>query len=63
LKFRPHENEIVSLFLFLTQLLTSRHLKLFITYVVRRNGTMLKTCFWAPKNAKKKSAETLKPSA
>jgi len=42
-----------NLFHFLTRLLTSKYLKLFITYLVGRNGTMLKTCFSAPQNAKK----------
>ena len=43
----------LTLFQFLTQLLTSKHLKPFSTYLVLQNGTMWKTCFSAPQNAKK----------
>ena len=41
------------LFQFFTQLLTSKHLKLFSTYLVGRNGTKWNLWFSAPKNAKK----------
>jgi len=41
------------LFHFLTRLLTSKHLKLFSTYLVVWNGTMWKPCFSAPQNAKR----------
>ena len=41
------------LFHFLTWILTTKHLKLFSTYLVGRNGTMWKTCFSAPPKAKK----------
>ena len=44
----------LTLFHFLTRLLTSKHLKLFITYLVERNWTMWKTWFSAPQNTKKK---------
>ena len=47
------------LFQFLTGLLTSKHLKLFSIYLVGRNGTMWKTRFSAPQNAKKENQ--LKP--
>ena len=43
----------LTLFQFLTILLTSKHLKLFSMYLVVRNGMTWKTCFSAPKNAKK----------
>ena len=46
-------NFFLTLFQFLTWLLTSKHLKLFSTYLLARNGTMWKTCFSATKNAKK----------
>ena len=49
-----------TLFQFFTRLLTSNHLKLFSTYLVRRNGTMLKTCISAPQNAKKENKLNLK---
>ena len=45
----------LTLFQFLTRLLTSKHLKLFSTYLVGRNGTMWNTCFSAPQNAKKEN--------
>ena len=43
----------LNLFQFLTRLITSKHLELFSTYLVGRNGTMWKTCFSATLNAKK----------
>ena len=43
------------LFQFLTRLLTSKHLKLLSTYLVGQNGSMWKTCFLAPQNAKKEN--------
>ena len=45
----------LTLFQFLTRLLSSKHLKLYNTYLVGRNGTMWKTCFSGPKNAKKEN--------
>jgi hypothetical protein len=42
----------LTLFRFLTQLLTSKHLNLFSSYLVGRNGTMWITCFSVPQNAK-----------
>ena len=46
-------NVFLTLFLFLTQLLTSKHQKLYSIYLVGLNGTMWKTCFSASQNAKK----------
>ena len=46
---------LLILFQFLTRYLTSKHLKLFSTYLVVRNGTMWKTCFPNPQNAKKEN--------
>ena len=43
---------LLSLFQFLTRLLTFKHLKHFSTYLVGRNGTMWKKFFSAPQNAK-----------
>ena len=43
-----------NLFQFLARLRTSKHLNLFRTYHVRRNGTMWKTCFSTAQNARKK---------
>jgi hypothetical protein len=50
----------LNLFHFFTRLLTSKHLKLYSTYLVGRNGTMWQTCFSAPQNAKKKISLNLK---
>ena len=50
----------LDLFLFLTQLLISKHLKTFSTHRVGRNGTMWKTCFSAPQNTKKKISWNIK---
>jgi hypothetical protein len=43
----------LNLFQYLKRLLSSKHLILFSTYFVGRNGTMWKTCIAAPQNAKK----------
>ena len=48
-----------TLFHFLKKLLTSKHLKLFSTFLVGRNGTVWKTCFSGPQNEKRKNQ--LKP--
>ena len=56
--FDPTNMNFLNLYQFLTRYLTSKYLKLFSTYLVGRNGAMWKTSFSAPKNAKKKSAET-----
>jgi len=45
----------LTLFELLTRLLTSKLLKLFITYLVGRNGTMWKRCFSSPQNARKEN--------
>jgi len=50
----------LNLFQFLTRLLTSKHLKLFSTYLVGPNGTMLRTCFSALQNAKEENHLNLK---
>jgi len=44
-----------TLFQFLSWLLTSYHLQLFCIYFVVRKGAMWKTCFSAPRNAKKEN--------
>jgi len=49
----PTKMRFLNLFLFGTSLLTSKHLKLFSTYLVERNGSMWKTYLSAPQNAKK----------
>jgi hypothetical protein len=48
------------LFQFLTRLLTSKHLKLFSTYFVVRNGQMWKTCFQILKMRKKEISWNIK---
>ena len=48
------------LFQFLTRLLSSKHLRLFSTYLVGRNGTMWKTCYSAPQNGKNKISWNIK---
>ena len=54
-----HTNmKFFTLFQFLTLFVMSKYLKPFNTYLVGRNGATWKTCFSAPQNAKKKSAET-----
>ena len=53
----------LTLFQFLTRLLTSKHLQHFITYLVGRNGTMWKTCISALQNSKKTICWNVKPSA
>jgi len=50
--FGPRKMKFFTLFQFLTWLLISYHLKLFSTYLVRRNGAMWRTCFSAPQYAK-----------
>jgi len=50
--FHLTEMLFLTLFQFLTRLLTFKHLKPFSTYLVGRNGTMWKSCFSAPQNAK-----------
>jgi len=50
--YLPHENEDLPLFQFDTQLLTSKHPKLFSTYLVQRIRDMWKTWFAASQNAK-----------
>ena len=52
LMYRPQQNEVWPLFHFDIQLLTSKHPKLFCTYLVERNGDMWKTWFSASQNAK-----------
>ena len=54
----PRKMNFLTSFHFDTRLLTSKHIKLFSTYLVQRNNTMSKTCFSVPQNAKKNSAET-----
>jgi len=44
---------LLTLFLFDTRLLTTKHLKPFSTYLVERNGAMWKTCFSGPQMRKK----------
>jgi len=43
----------LTLFQYDTQLLTSKHLKIFSKYHEELNGAILKTCFSAPQNANK----------
>jgi len=49
--FDPASMKFFTLLQFLTRFLTPKYLKLFSTYLVRRNGAMRKTCFSAPQNA------------
>ena len=49
-----------TLFQFLTRLLTTKHLKLFSTYLLGRNETMWKTSFLAPQIPKKKISRNIK---
>ena len=53
--FDPTKMMFLTLFPFLSRLLTSNHPKLFSTYLVERTGAMWKTCFSAPQNAKKEN--------
>jgi len=48
------------LFQLLPRLLTSKHRKIFSTYLVGRNGTMWNTCFSDPQNENKESSWSIK---
>jgi hypothetical protein len=58
--YNTKKMKFLTLLQFFTRLLSSKHLKLFITYLVGRNGTIWKTCFSAPRNVKKENQ--LKPN-
>ena len=51
--FDETKMKFFTLFQFLTGLLKSKYRNLFITFFVVRNGAMWRSCFSAPKNAKK----------
>ena len=56
--FEPTWMKFLTLFQFITQLLTFKHLKLFSTYLVGRNGDVKKVLFSSSKCEKRKLVET-----
>jgi len=52
--FESTELTFSTLLRFFPRLLTSKHLKIFSTFLVGRNLAIWKTCFSVPQNAKKK---------
>ena len=58
--FESTKLKFFTLFQFLTRLLTSKHLKIFSTYLVGRNVAIWETCFSATQNAKKENSWNIK---